>query len=207
MYISPALLNFAENTTMNLPILAYGNNILKQKCLQINEITPEIHQLVNDMWDTMENANGCGLASPQIGKPLQLFVVDSQITYQNLDTEDQILYFEKGDKGIKETFINAKIIHSSEEAWEDYEGCLSIPGLSQKVKRPWEITIEYLDRNFLKHTKTFKGMTARIIQHEYDHTQGVLYINRLKPLTKKLMESKLKKIASGNIVTGYPMKF
>lgn len=192
---------------MNLSILAYGNRILKQKCSKISGNTPEIQKLVADMWTTMENANGCGLSSSQIGKPLQLFVVDSEITYKNLDSEDKILYFEKNDKGIKETFINAKIIHSSEETWEDYEGCLSIPGLSQRVKRPWEITIEYMDQHFTKHTKTFTGLTARIIQHEYDHTLGILYTDRLKPLSKKLMESKLKKIINGNIEVGYPMKF
>lgn len=170
---------------MNLSILAYGNTILKQKCLQIKENAPEIQKLVTDMWDTMENANGCGLASPQIGKTLQLFVVDSQITYKNLDTEDQILYFGKDDKGIKETFINAKITHSSKETWEDYEGCLSIPGLSQKVKRPWGITIEYQDQNFTKHTKTFTGLTARIIQHEYDHTLGILYTDHLETSDQK----------------------
>jgi peptide deformylase len=192
---------------MNLSILAYGNRILKQKCLQIEKNTSDLQTLIADMWDTMENANGCGLSSSQIGKPLQLFVADSQVAFENFDSEDRILYFEKNDKGIKETFINAKIIHTSEETWEDYEGCLSIPGLSQKVKRPWEITIEYLNQDFIKHTKVFTGLTARIIQHEYDHTQGILYTDRLKPLTKKLMESKLKKIVCGNIAVGYPMKF
>lgn len=193
--------------SMNLPIVAYGNRILKQKCISINENSQEIQNLIINMWETMENSNGCGLASPQVNKPLQLFIVDSQITFENLDTEGQLLYFEKNDKGIREAFINAKIIDSSEETWEDYEGCLSIPGLSQKVKRPWEITIEYLDQNFIKHTKNFAGLTARIIQHEYDHTQGVLYIDHLKPLTKKMIESKLKNIVQGNIKTGYPMKF
>lgn len=192
---------------MNLPIVAYGNRILKQKCIPINEDSQEIQNLIINMWETMENSNGCGLASPQINKPLQLFIVDSQITFESLDTEGQLLYFERNDKGIRETFINAKIIDSSEETWEDYEGCLSIPGLSQKVKRPWGITIEYLDQNFIKHTKTFSGLTARIIQHEYDHTQGTLYIDHLKPLTRKMIESKLKKIIYGNIKTGYPMKF
>ncbi|MDQ1858208.1 MULTISPECIES: peptide deformylase [unclassified Chryseobacterium] len=192
---------------MNLSILAYGNQILKQKCSEIIENTSEIQKLVTDMWETMENANGCGLASPQIGKSLQLFIVDSEIVYKNLDMEDQILYFGKDDKGIKETFINAKIVYTSEETWEDHEGCLSIPGLSQKVKRPWEITIEYQDRDFTKHTKIFTGLTARIIQHEYDHTLGILYTDHLKPLTKKMMESKLKKIINGNVTVGYPMKF
>lgn len=192
---------------MKLPISAYGSPVLRQKCSKIHTNTPDIQTLITDMWETMENANGCGLSSSQIGKPLQLFVADSQIAFENLDSEDKILYFEKDDKGMKETFINGKIIHSSEETWDDYEGCLSIPGLSQKVTRPWEITIEYLNQDFVKQTRTFTGLTARIIQHEYDHTQGILYTDRLKPLTKKMMESKLKKIACGNITTGYPMKF
>lgn len=192
---------------MNLPIVAYGNQILKQKCIKVNENSQEIKDLITNMWETMENSNGCGLSSSQINKPLQLFIVDSQITFENLDTEDQLLYFEKNDKGIRETFINAKIVDSSEETWEDYEGCLSIPGLSQKVKRPWGITIEYFDQNFSKHTKKFSGLTARIIQHEYDHTQGILYIDHLKLLTKKIIASKLKNIVNGNIKTAYPMKF
>ncbi|WP_250253133.1 peptide deformylase [Chryseobacterium sp. Marseille-Q3244] len=192
---------------MNLPIIAYGNRILKQKCIQINKNSPEIQDLITNMWETMENSNGCGLSSSQINKPLQLFIVDSQITFENLDTESQLVYFEKNDKRIKETFINARIIDTSEETWEDYEGCLSIPGLSQKVERPWKITVEYFNQDFIKQTKTFTGLTARIIQHEYDHTQGVLYIDRLKSLTRKMIESKLKKIVNGNIKTGYPMKF
>ncbi|RXM53400.1 MULTISPECIES: peptide deformylase [unclassified Chryseobacterium] len=192
---------------MNLPIVAYGNRILKQKCIEVNKNSQEIHDLIVNMWETMENSNGCGLSSSQINKPLQLFIVDSQITFENLDIEDQLLYFERNDKGIRETFINAKIISTSEESWVDYEGCLSIPGLSQKVERPWGITIEYLDQNFNRQTKTFTGLTARIIQHEYDHTQGVLYIYHLKPLTRKMIESKLKKIVHGNIKTGYPMTF
>lgn len=201
------LLNFAKNTSMNLPIVAYGNHILKQKCIEISQNSPEIQKLIEDMWETMENSNGCGLSSSQIGKALQLFVVDSEIIYENFTIEDQILNFEKNDKGIRETFINAKIIATSDETWEDYEGCLSIPGLSQKVERPWQITIEYLNQDFIQQRKTFTGLTARIIQHEYDHTQGILYIDHLKSLTRKLIESRLKKIVNGNISTGYPMKF
>lgn len=192
---------------MNLPIVAYGNRILKQKCNPIKQNSQETQDLISNMWETMGNSNGCGLASSQINKPLQLFVIDSKVIFENFDTGDQLLYFEKNDKGIRETFINAKIIETSEETWEDYEGCLSIPGLSQKVERPWRITIEYLDRDFMKQTQTLSGLTARIVQHEYDHTQGILYIDHLKPLTKKMIDSKLKRIASGNITTGYPMKF
>lgn len=192
---------------MKRPILAYGHSILKQKCNDIEKDYPELDKLIADMWETMENANGCGLASPQIGLPIRLFIVDSKTTFENLDEQDQGIYFEKNDSGIKETFINAKIIQRSEELWEDEEGCLSIPNLFYKVKRNWAITIEYYNRNFEKQIRTFSGTTARMIQHEYDHTEGILYLDYLKPLTKKLLEGKLKKIARGQIKTRYPMKF
>lgn len=192
---------------MKLPILAYGHSILKQKCISIEQNTPEVQQLINNMWETMENANGCGLSASQVNQPLKIFIADSTTTYENLEAEDREIFFEPDDQGVRETFINAKIINYSNETWEDSEGCLSIPGISQKIKRPWEITIEYLDKNFGKQVKTFTGLTARIIQHEYDHTNGVLYLDYLKPLSRKLMESKLKKIAKGNINTKYPMKF
>jgi peptide deformylase len=159
------------------------------------------------MWETMENANGCGLASPQIGLPIRLFIVDSKSTFDNLGEEDRKFYFPQDDKGIMETFINAKIIQRSEELWDDEEGCLSIPNLFYKVKRNWAITIEYYNRNFEKQIRTFSGTTARMIQHEYDHTEGVLYLDYLKPLTKRLMASKLQKILKGQIVPAYPMNF
>jgi peptide deformylase len=192
---------------MKRPILAYGHSILKQKCNDIEKNYPELNKLIADMWETMKNANGCGLASPQIGLPIRLFVVDSKTTFENLDEADREIYFDKDDKGIMETFINAKIIERSAELWEDEEGCLSIPNLSQKVKRPWTISIEYYNKDFDFQTKIFSGTTARMIQHEYDHTEGILYLDYLKPLTRRLMESKLKKIAKGQIKTKYPMKF
>lgn len=190
---------------MKLPILAYGNRILKQKCRDVEKNYPELDKLIADMWGTMKNANGCGLASPQIGYPIRLFIVDSKSTFENLDEADRAFYFR--DKGIVETFINAKVIERSEEFWEDNEGCLSIPNLSSKVKRSWTITIEYYNQNFEKQIRSFSGTTARMIQHEYDHIEGILYLDYLKPLTKKLMEAKLKKIAKGQIAPGYPMKF
>ena len=192
---------------MKRPILAYGHSILKQKCNDIEKNYPELDKLIADMWETMKNANGCGLASPQIGLPIRLFVVDSKTTFENLDEADREIYFDKDDKGIMETFINAKIIERSAELWEDEEGCLSIPNLSQKVKRPWTISIEYYNKDFDFQTKTFSGTTARMIQPEYDHTEGILYLDYLKPLTRRLMESKLKKIANGQIKTKYPIKF
>lgn len=192
---------------MKLPILAYGHSILKQKCNDIEKDYPELDKLIADMWETMENANGCGLASPQIGLPIRLFIVDSKSTFDNLGEEDRKFYFPQDEKGIMETFINANIIQRSEKLWEDEEGCLSIPNLFYKVKRNWAITIEYYNRNFEKQIRTFSGTTARMIQHEYDHTEGILYLDYLKPLTKKLLEGKLKKIARGQIKTRYPMKF
>ncbi len=192
---------------MKRAILAYGHHILKQKCNDIEKDYPELDKLIADMWETMENANGCGLASPQIGLPVRLFIVDSKSTFDNLGEEERKFYFPQDDKGIMETFINAKIIQRSEELWEDEEGCLSIPNLFYKVKRNWAITIEYYNRNFEKQIRTFSGTTARMIQHEYDHTEGVLYLDYLKPLTKRLMASKLQKILKGQIVPAYPMNF
>jgi len=192
---------------MKRAILAYGHSILKQKCNDIEKDYPELDKLIADMWETMKNANGCGLASPQIGLPIRLFIVDSKTTFENLDDADRKIYFEKSDNGIMETFINAKIIERSEQLWEDEEGCLSIPNLLQTIKRNWTITIEYYNKDFELQTKTYSGTTARMIQHEYDHTEGILYLDYLKPLTKKLMEGKLKKITKGQIQTKYPMKF
>lgn len=192
---------------MKRSILAYGHQILKQKCNDVEKDYPELDKLIDDMWETMENANGCGLASPQIGLPIRLFIVDSKSTFDNLGEEDRKFYFPQDDKGIMETFINVNIIQRSEKLWEDEEGCLSIPNLFYKVKRNWAITIEYYNRNFEKQIRTFSGTTARMIQHEYDHTEGILYLDYLKPLTKKLLEGKLKKIARGQIKTRYPMKF
>lgn len=192
---------------MKRHILAYGHAILRQKCNRIEKNYPELDKLIADVWETMENANGCGLAAPQIGLPIRLFVVDSKTTFENLEESDRKTYFDQNDQGIRETFINGKVIERSEYIWEDQEGCLSIPNLSQNIKRPWAITIEYHNKNFEQCTKTYSGMTARMIQHEYDHTKGILYLDHLKPLTRKLMESKLKKIMKGNIKTTYPMKF
>jgi len=192
---------------MRLSILSLGHKILKERCENINPDYPNLGQLIADMWETMQNANGCGLAASQVGQPIRLFIVDSKSTYENLDETERQEYFDTNDTGIMETFINAHIIERSERCWEDNEGCLSIPDLSQSVKRPWSITIEYVTPDFKKQTRTFSGTTARMIQHEYDHTDGILYLDHLKPLTKRLMESKLKQIIKGQIKTKYQMKF
>jgi len=192
---------------MRLSILSLGHKILKERCENINQDYPNLGQLITDMWETMQKANGCGLAASQVGQPIRLFIVDSKSTYENLDETERQEYFDTNDKGIMETFINAQIIKRSEHCWDDNEGCLSIPDLSQSVKRPWTITIEYVTPDFNKQTRIFSGTTARMIQHEYDHTDGILYIDHLNPLTQRLMDSKLKRIIKGQIMTKYPMKF
>ncbi len=192
---------------MKRAILAYGHSILKQQCNYIERDYPGLDNLIIDMWETMKNANGCGLASPQIGLPVRLFIVDSKTTFDNLNKQDREIYFDNNDCGIKETFINAKIIERSGPLWEDEEGCLSIPNLLQPIKRPWAITIEYYNKDFEQQIRTFSGTTARMIQHEYDHTEGILYLDYLKPLTKELIAAKLKKIVKGKIKTMYPMRF
>lgn len=192
---------------MRLSILSLGHKILKEKCENISPTYPNLNQLIDDMWETMQKANGCGLAAPQIGQSIRLFIVDSKSTYENIEESERKTSYGDDDKGIMETFINAKIIERSGHCWEDEEGCLSIPNLSQSVKRHWTVVIEYYNPFFEKQTKTYSGTTARIIQHEYDHTEGILYINHLKPLTRRLMESKLKKIVKGQIKTKYPMRF
>ncbi len=190
---------------MILPIIPYGKSILRKKCDDIEENTEELQNFIDAMWETMYKANGMGLAAPQVSMTKNLFIVDNSQVWENLEKEEREELFE-GDKGIKETFINAKIVAESEEFWTDYEGCLSIPDLSAEVDRSWSIEIEYLDRNFKQQKKTFHGITARVIQHEFDHTEGVVYIDHLPPLKKRLMGGKLKKISNGQVQVNYKMK-
>jgi peptide deformylase len=187
------------------PILSFGSGLLRKDCPEIPPTFPNLAGIIDDMWDTMYNANGCGLAASQIGVPIRLFIVDSKPTFKNLSAKDREVTFEKGDEGITETFINPTITSSSENTWVEEEGCLSIPGVSVPVERPWSVTIEYLDRDFNKQVQTFGGATARMIQHELDHTRGKLYLDYLKPLRKKLIDARLKKISKGVFKTKYPM--
>jgi peptide deformylase len=190
---------------MILPIVSYGKSILRQKCKDIDSSYPDLQKLIDDMWETLYPAGGTGLAAPQVNHAIKLFIVDSKEMFNKMDAEDQAEFFE-GDQGIQETFINAKIIDESEEYWTEQEGCLSIPTLAEDVDRPWTITIEYFDRDFQKHTKTYSGTTARVIQHEYDHTQGKLYLDYVNPLKRQLLKGKLLKISKGEIKGKYPMR-
>jgi peptide deformylase len=191
---------------MILPIVAYGNDILRQPCTAIDAQYPALQALIDDMWQTMYIAKGCGLAAPQVSHAIQLFVIDSVQTYEHMDHRSRKKYFDT-DSGIQETFINAKIIDHSDATWVEEEGCLSIPSLAEEVERSWAITIEYLDRDFQPQTRSFSGSTARMIQHEYDHTEGVLYLDYLKPLKRTLLKGKLQKVKDGKVKTGYPMKY
>nr|WP_205624308.1 peptide deformylase [Dyadobacter crusticola] len=155
----------------------------------------------------MYNANGCGLAAPQVNQSLCLFIVDSKSIYETYNPDERKQYFETGDTGIVETFTNAKVISRSKSVWFQEEGCLSIPGIGGLVPRNWSVTLEYPDRHFDKKTKTFSGKTAGMIQHEYDHTQGILYLDHLDILKRQLLENKLKRLRRGNVKIMYPIEF
>lgn len=190
---------------MILPIITYGHTILRQPCIPINPDHAALDVIIDNLWQTMRNASGCGLAAPQIGLPLQLFIVDSASTYQQLDDKDRSAYYEPGDAGILEVFINAHISEYSTRTWYDDEGCLSIPGLNQSIPRSWSITIAYYDQHFKQQRKVFAGTTARMIQHEYDHTLGILHIDRLGSLARRRLASKLQRIAKGHLSAPYPV--
>ncbi|MCU4163527.1 peptide deformylase [Carboxylicivirga caseinilyticus] len=191
---------------MALAVTAYGSKVLREVC---EEITPEfegLNTLIDNMWETMYEAGGVGLAAPQVNKAIRLFIVDTVQVFEGMDEEDKAELFED-EEGIKEVFINARIVEESEEWWADQEGCLSLPDLNGEVERAWSITIEYNDREFNKLTKTFSGYNARVIQHEYDHTEGILYIDHVSGISKRLMKNKLNQIAEGKISPKYRMRF
>ena len=191
---------------MILPIVSYGHEILKKKCMDIDQQYPALEKLIDDMWETMYPAHGCGLAAPQINHPVRIFIIDSTGFYKNMEQEDRDYFFD-GDTGIKETFINAKITSFTEDVWTDDEGCLSLPTISEDIERPWGISISYMDRQFKKHKKNYYGLTARVIQHEYDHTDGLLFIDHLKTKKKNKLKEKLQMISEGQVETLYIMKF
>lgn len=191
---------------MILPILSYGHSILRKKCIDIDKDYPELEKIINNMWTTLYSANGMGLAASQINQAVKLFIVDSKQVYDNLEEKDRESLF-PDDKGIVETFIDAKITYRSEKTWVESEGCLSIPMVREDVQRPWDIEIEYLDRQFQKQKKHLSGETARAVQHEYDHTDGILYIDHINLLKRKLLSRKLIQISEGKVDTKYKMKF
>jgi len=190
---------------MILPIVAYGADVLRKVAVEIEKDYPHLDKLIADMWETMYASNGVGLAAPQVNKNIRLFVMDSAQIFEHQEEEDKGKY--PDEPGVKKVFINAHIDSLDGEEWSYNEGCLSIPKIREDIMRPEQVTIEYLDENFELHTETFKGITARIIQHEYDHIEGKLFIDYLKPLKKKMLQGKLNDISKGKIKVDYKMAF
>ena len=192
---------------MILPIVAYGHPVLRKVAHDIPAEYPGLEKLIEDMWETMYNSNGVGLAAPQIGKDIRLFVMDSAQIFNNMDEKDKEEDNYPDAPGIKQVFINAHIVEELGDDWAYNEGCLSIPKIREDVYRAEEVTISYLDQNFHKHTKTFNGVTGRIILHEYDHIDGKLFIDHISPLKRKLLKRKLDDISKGKIKVDYKMSF
>lgn len=184
---------------MILPIVAFGAPILRKKCVDITPDYPELKTLLENMWETMYEASGVGLAAPQINKGIRLFLIDTTPFTEDEEEQDVV--------PVKKAFINARIIEETGEKWDFNEGCLSIPDVREDVSRKSTITIEYLDENFKKHTDTFDGLTARVIQHEYDHIDGVLFIDKLSALRKRMIKGKLTDISKGKVNAHYKMRF
>ena len=190
---------------MILPIVAYGSPVLRKVCDDINPDYPGLEKLIADMWETMYNSNGVGLAAPQINVPIRLIVMDSEQIFLNQEEDEKDDY--PDTPGYKGVFINAHISKLNGEQWSYNEGCLSIPKIREDVYRNEEVTLEFVDEHFQPHTKTFNGITARIILHEYDHIEGKLFIDHIKPLKRKLMKRKLDDITKGKVSVDYRMVF
>ena len=189
---------------MILPIIAYGHPVLKRKAEVINKDYPKLNELIENMFETMYNASGVGIAAPQIGLSIRLFIVDT-----NPFAEDDSLSDNDRNqlKSFKKIFINPVIIDEKGDEWSFEEGCLSIPNIREGVLRQKQITIQYHDENFNKHTDSFDGLLARVIQHEYDHIEGVLFTDKLSSFKKQLLKKKLLKISSGKLTFDYEMKY
>jgi peptide deformylase len=190
---------------MILPIVAYGAPILRTVCKDIDPAYPGLEKLIEDMWETMYASNGVGLAAPQVNKNIRLFVIDSAQIFENSDDDEKDEYPDK--PGVKEVFINAHVVSMQGGEWAYNEGCLSIPKIREDVNREKEVTLEYMDKEFKTHTRTFTGVTARIILHEYDHIEGKLFIDYLKPLKRKMLKGKLDDISKGKVRVDYRMTF
>lgn len=189
---------------MTLAIIAYGDPVLRKKSKPIDPDYPKLEELILNMWDTMYKANGVGLAAPQIGLPIRLFVIDTGpfAEDEDLTTEEQEVL-----KAFKRVFINAQMVEEEGKDWSFNEGCLSIPEIREDVSRKDTITVRFMDENFKEHTETYNGLLARVIQHEYDHIEGILFTDKLSSLKRRLLKGKLNNISKGNIVVDYKMRF
>jgi peptide deformylase len=189
---------------MILPIVAYGDPILRKVGVEIDADYPDLEKLIANMKETMYNASGVGLAAPQIGKAIRLFVIDASpfAEDEDLPEEDRKVLAD-----FNHVFINPKILKEEGDEWAFNEGCLSIPDIREDVFRQEQVTVEYQDENFEKHTRTLNGMAARVFQHEYDHIEGILFTDKLSSLKKRLIKKKLENITKGKIKIDYRMRF
>lgn len=189
---------------MILPIVAYGDAVLKKKAKEIDKDYPKLNELIDNMYETMYGAYGVGLAAPQIGLPIRLFLVDAS---PFADDEDLSEAESEQMKTFKKTFINAQILEEEGDEWAFNEGCLSIPDVREDVFRKPKIKIQYQDENFDTHVEEYDGLIARVIQHEYDHIDGVLFTDKLSSFKKRLIKGKLTNISKGKIKIDYRMRF
>lgn len=190
---------------MILPIRAYGDPVLKKVARDIEPGHPGLDQLIADMFETMYAANGVGLAAPQVGQSIRLFVVDASPFAE--DEEGNLEPEHKHLVGFKKVFINPYIVEEDGAPWPFEEGCLSIPGIREEVERQARIVLQYQDEQFKEHEETFEGYAARVIQHEHDHLDGVLFTDHLPPLRKRLLQGKLRDISLGRTDARYAMRF
>lgn len=189
---------------MVLPIVAYGDPILKRVAAEVSPDQEGLADLIRDMWETMEHAQGVGLAAPQVGHSLRIFVVDAS-PFAN---DDELTDREREElRTFKGVFINARMLNQCGESWDFNEGCLSIPDIREDVSRLSEIEIEYQDENFARHRRRFDGVLARVVQHEYDHIEGVLFTDHLTSFKRQLLRGRLEKISRGKIQVEYRMRF
>ncbi len=189
---------------MIIPIYGYGEPVLRKVGEEITPDYPNLAGIIDNMYDTMYNAYGVGLAAPQVGLAIRLFVIDTEpfSDSDDLSKEEQTQL-----KNFKQTFINAKMLKEEGDEWGFNEGCLSIPDVREDVYRNERITLEYCDENFNKKTEVFDGLIARVIQHEYDHIEGVLFTDKISTLKKTLIKKKLQNIMDGKAFPDYRMKF
>ncbi|MEO6348582.1 MAG: peptide deformylase [Aquaticitalea sp.] len=189
---------------MILPIVAYGDAVLRKKAEAISKDYSKLDELITNMYETMYGAFGVGLAAPQVGLPIRMFMVDTTPFSEDDDfTPEEQEEF----KNFKKTFINAKILEESGDEWPFNEGCLSIPEIREDVFRKPVVTVQYDDENFVTRTEKFEGLIARVIQHEYDHIEGILFTDKLSALKKRLIKARLVNISKGKIDVDYKMRF
>jgi peptide deformylase len=190
---------------MILSIVAYGHPVLRKVAEDITPEYPQLDKFIEDMWETMYGSNGVGLAAPQVNKPIRLFVVDTVQMFNTMEDEEKEEYTDA--PGVKAVFINAHIAELDGDEWLYNEGCLSIPKIREDIYRQESVTLRYQDEKFETHTKTFTGLSARVILHEYDHIEGKLFIDHISLLKRKLMKGKLNDISKGKVKVDYRMQF